>query len=144
LFDRLRLLKALLALPAEARPRTGRQPARLSGRTHSLERDREAIGYHYDISNDFYALWLDSRMVYTCAYYATPDDDLETAQERKLEHVCRKLRLRPGQRLLDLGCGWSGLVIYAAQRHGVEAVGVTLSRQQAELANERIRQAGLE
>jgi cyclopropane-fatty-acyl-phospholipid synthase len=142
--DRLRLLRGLLALPAEARPRAGRQAAQLRGRAHSVERDRQAVSYHYNVSNDFFALWLDSRMVYSCAYFATPDEDLETAQQRKLDYICRKLRLRPGQRLLDIGCGWGGLVIHAAQHYGVEAVGITVSGPQAELANERIRQAGLE
>ena len=82
-------------------------------------------------------------MVYSCAYFATPDDDLDTAQERKLEYICRKLRLRPGERLLDIGCGWGGLVIYAAQRYEVEAYGITLSQPQAELAQQRIQEAGL-
>jgi cyclopropane-fatty-acyl-phospholipid synthase len=112
---------------------------------HSKDRDRQAIGHHYDRSNDFFALWLDSpRMVYTCAYFATPDDDLETAQERKLDYICRKLRLKPGERLLDLGCGWGALVIYAAQHYGVKADGVVLSAQQGELGRERIKQLGLE
>jgi cyclopropane-fatty-acyl-phospholipid synthase len=95
------------------------------------------------VSNDFYALWLDSRMVYTCAYFATPDEDLATAQERKLDYICRKLRLRQGERLLDIGCGWGGLVMHAARHYGVEALGITLSQPQAELANVRIREAGL-
>jgi cyclopropane-fatty-acyl-phospholipid synthase len=115
----------------------------LSGARHSIERDRLAVTYHYDVSGDFYKLWLDSRMVYSCAYFASPDDDLEVAQERKLDYICRKLRLRPGERLLDIGCGWGGLVIHAAERYGVEAVGITLSGGQAELASERIRRAGL-
>ncbi|HET9918535.1 MAG TPA: cyclopropane-fatty-acyl-phospholipid synthase family protein, partial [Ktedonobacteraceae bacterium] len=83
------------------------------------------------------------RMVYSCAYFATPDDDLDTAQQRKLDYLCRKLRLQPGERLLDIGCGWGGLVIYAAQHYGVEAYGITLSQPQAELAQQRIREAGL-
>jgi cyclopropane-fatty-acyl-phospholipid synthase len=107
-------------------------------------RDREAIAFHYDVSNDFYALFLDRRMVYTCAYYRSPDGDLEQAQEDKLELVCRKLRLRPGERLLDIGCGWGSLVLWAAERHGVEARGVTLSKAQADWAAAAIRRAGLE
>lgn len=133
----------LLSLPFSERPRAGRQAARLSGALHSKERDRQAVTYHYDVSNDFYALWLDSRMIYSCAYFSASDDDLEVAQERKLEYICRKLRLRCGQRLLDIGCGWGGLVIHAARHYGVRALGITLSEPQAELANERIRQAGL-
>ena len=124
--------------------RKGRQAAKLSGEVHSIERDRQAVTYHYDVSNDFYALWLDQRMVYSCAYFETPDEDLDTAQESKLDYLCRKLRLRPGQRLLDIGCGWGGLIIHACQHYGVEAVGITLSENQATLADERIAQAGLQ
>jgi cyclopropane-fatty-acyl-phospholipid synthase len=141
---KLRAARDLRRLPATVAERhTRRGPARLSGRAHSLERDRQAVTFHYNVSNDFYALWLDSRLVYSCAYFATPDDDLETAQARKLDYLCRKLRLRPGQRLLDIGCGWGGLVLHAAQHYGVEATGITLSRPQADLANHRIAAAGL-
>jgi len=141
---KLRLARDLLRLPAGQGRKPGRRgPARLKGQRHSIERDRQAIAYHYDVSNDFYALWLDRRMVYSCAYFQTPDDDLDTAQERKLDYICRKLRLKPGQRLLDVGCGWGGLVLHAAQHYGVEATGITLSQPQAELANERIAAAGL-
>jgi cyclopropane-fatty-acyl-phospholipid synthase len=135
----------LLRLPAEHKETaTRRGPARLNGQQHSIERDREAVRYHYDVSNDFYALWLDRRMVYSCAYFASPDVSLDDAQAAKLEHICRKLRLQPGQRLLDIGCGWGGMVIHAAQHYGVEATGVTLSQPQADLANQRIREAGLD
>jgi len=135
--------KRLLSLPKAGQSRPADSAAKLQGTRHSKERDQQAISYHYNRSNDFYALWLDKRMVYSCAYFATPEDDLDTAQERKLNYICRKLRLRPGERLLDIGCGWGGLVIYAAQHYGVEAHGITLSQAQAELAQERIRQAGL-
>jgi cyclopropane-fatty-acyl-phospholipid synthase len=110
----------------------------------SRTRDAHAIAFHYDVSNEFYALFLDPRMVYTCAYYRRPDGDLAQAQEDKLELVCRKLRLRPGERLLDIGCGWGSLVLWAAERWGVEAHGVTLSRRQAEWAQAAIGRAGLE
>ncbi|MFQ5794516.1 MAG: class I SAM-dependent methyltransferase [Candidatus Bipolaricaulia bacterium] len=141
---RLRLGWKLLHLPNNRPPRSNkRQAATLSGKPHSIERDRQAVTYHYDISNDFYALWLDQCMVYSCAYFATGDEDLDTAQVRKLDYLCRKMRLRPGERLLDIGCGWGGLVMHAAQHYGVDALGITLSRPQVELANERIRQAGL-
>lgn len=106
--------------------------------------DRRAIAHHYDRSNDFYALFLDPRMVYTCAYYRASDVDLATAQEDKLELVCRKLDLRPGARLLDLGCGWGGLLVWAAQHHGVDGVGVTLSAAQAAWAEGAIRRAGVQ
>ncbi len=141
---RIRLARAIFALPSERRPRTGRGRARVRGRRLSLERDRRAVTYHYDVSNEFFSLYLDRGMVYTCANFETPDDDLDSAQERKLEYLCRKLRLREGERLLDIGCGWGGLVMHAAEHHGAEAGGITLSRPQAELANERIRAAGLE
>lgn len=122
----------------------GEGPARIDAPERSRDWDRAGIRYHYDAGNDFFALFLDRRMIYSCAYFPTGAEDLETAQERKLEHICRKLRLRPGDRLLDIGCGWGGLVIYAAQRHGVRALGVTLSEQQHALARERISEAGLE
>lgn len=144
LATRLRLGWELLHLPgSREHGGAGRQAATLSGEPHSLERDRQAVTYHYDVPGDFYALWLDRRMVYSCAYFAEPGEDLDTAQERKLDYLCRKLRLRPGERLLDIGCGWGGLVIQAAQRYGAQALGITLSRPQAELANTRIQQAGL-
>jgi cyclopropane-fatty-acyl-phospholipid synthase len=134
----------LTRLPAgERRQKTRRGQARLIGRKHSVERDWQAVTYHYNVSNDFYALWLDKRMVYSCAYFHSSVDDLDTAQEQKLEILCRKLRLQPGQRLLDIGCGWGGLVIYAAQHYDVDATGITLSQPQADLANVRIAAAGL-
>src|SRR5512140_1310239 len=94
--------------------------------SHSKKRDREAIQYHYDASDDFYRLWLDRRMVYSCAYFKTGAEDLGLAQEQKLDHICRKLRLRPGDRLLDVGCGWGALILHAAQHYGVDATGITL------------------
>jgi len=114
-----------------------------TGNRHAKARDRSAIQYHYDVGNDFYALWLDERMVYSCAYWATPSQSLESAQVAKLDLVCRKLRLRPNERFLDVGCGWGALVIHAAQHYGVTAVGITLSDAQATLARERIAAAGL-
>jgi cyclopropane-fatty-acyl-phospholipid synthase len=98
---------------------------------------------HYDIGNEFYTLWLDRRLVYSCAYFETGGEDLDTAQTAKLEHICRKVRLRPGERLLDVGCGWGGLILYAAERYGVNATGITLSEPQAAVARERIVRAGL-
>ncbi len=144
LTERLALARLLMALPSPGRvPAADRGASGLGGPRHSVERDRKAVTYHYDVSNGFYALWLDSRMVYSTAYFAAPDEDLETAQERKLDVICRKLRLSPGERLLDIGCGWGGLILHAAQRYGARAVGITLSRPQADLANARIRDAGV-
>ena len=141
---KLRLGGELRRLPAGGRThRSRRGPASLRGRAHTAERDRQAVRYHYDVSNDFYQLWLDPGMVYSCAYFRSPTDDLETAQVNKLDHLCRKLRLRPGQRLLDIGCGWGGLAIHAARHYGADVTGITLSQPQADLANRRIAAAGL-
>jgi len=110
----------------------------------SLERAREAVNFHSTSSSDFFALFLDAQRVYSCAYFHTADDTLDAAQLHKLEHVCRKLRIRPGEQLLDLGCGWGALTIHAARHHGAVVTGVTLSAQQAEVARRRIRDAGLQ
>ncbi len=142
---KVRVARDLLKLPSGPKHTASRRgPAKLSGKPHSIERDRQAVRFHYDVSNDFYRLWLDQNMVYSCAYFETPETGLDTAQLRKLDYICRKLRLKPGMRLLDVGCGWGGLILYAAQHYGVEATGITLSQPQAGLANERIRAAGLQ
>lgn len=112
-------------------------------RKHSKARDRRAIAFHYDVSNDFFRLWLDTRMLYSCAYFERSDDPLEIAQAAKLRQVCRKLRLKPGMRLLDIGCGWGGLAIHAAKECGVHVTGVTLSQAQAALASTWVENAGL-
>src|SRR5581483_10271493 len=137
------LAKALLSLPSNSRNHEVKDRPALNGNLHSKQRDRQAIHYHYDVSNDFYSLFLDPKMVYSCGYFEHPQDDLETAQIHKLDYICRKLRLKPGERLLDIGCGWGGLIIHAAKKYGVHATGVTLSSQQLELARQRIRDAGL-
>ena len=142
--EMLKLGVRLLRLPSVKRERAGHQPVKLEGRKHSLERDKQAVGYHYDLSNEFFGLWLDENLLYTCAYFADVGETLEAAQERKLDYICRKLRLKAGERFLDIGCGWGGLVIHAAKHYGVEAVGVTLSQRQVESSNERIKRAGLE
>jgi cyclopropane-fatty-acyl-phospholipid synthase len=108
------------------------------------EGGKKAIQHHYDVGNDFYKLWLDDRMVYTCAYFRSPNESLNAAQEAKLDHICRKLRLIPGMKLLDIGCGWGALIIHAAKNYGVDALGITLSEAQAALGRERIREAGVE
>jgi cyclopropane-fatty-acyl-phospholipid synthase len=106
--------------------------------------NKEAITHHYDVSNAFYQLFLDARMVYTCGYFTDWANDIDQAQQDKLELICRKLRLQPGDRLLDIGCGWGALLIYAAQNYGIVGTGVSLSEAQTALARERIRAAGLE
>jgi cyclopropane-fatty-acyl-phospholipid synthase len=113
-------------------------------RQHTRHSDRQAIAFHYDVSNAFYGLWLDTQRVYSCAYFKTPDDTLDQAQENKLEHICRKLRLQRGDRLLDIGCGWGALVCWAARQHGVRAHGITLSQAQHDFAQERIAIGGLQ
>lgn len=111
---------------------------------HTKASDQAAIAFHYDVSNDFYGLWLDEARVYSCAYFTTPQDSLDQAQRNKLEHICRKLRLQPGHTLLDIGCGWGALVCWAAKHHGVRAHGITLSHEQLAYAQERIQREGLQ
>ena len=106
--------------------------------------NRANIAHHYDVSNDFYRLWLDERMVYSCAYFRRDDDTLDAAQAQKLDHICRKLRLAPGQSLLDVGCGWGALILWAAEHYGVEATGITLSRRQFEHVEGEIARRGLQ
>ena len=113
-------------------------------RSHSKDENRDAIQFHYDVSNEFYRLWLDRAMVYSCGYFERPDVSIDDAQQAKLEHICRKLLLRPGERFLDIGCGWGALVIYAAQHYDVHAHGITLSEKQLNVARRRIADAGLE
>jgi cyclopropane-fatty-acyl-phospholipid synthase len=150
---RLRMAELAEVLRAAARlgvfglpPKPPPEEIALSGRRHSKKRDRVAVTHHYDVGNDFYAIVLGPSMVYSCAYWARPDDPtytLEDAQRDKLELICRKLGLRPGMRLLDVGCGWGALIVHAALEHGVEAVGITLSHEQAEFARKRVVEAGL-
>ena len=148
----LALVRALRALPADdVTPPTGdapagstrRAPRLLGSKAHSRERDAATVRHHYDVGNDFYALWLDRRSIYSCAYFPTGTEDLDAAQEAKLEHICRKLRLQPGEHLLDVGCGWGGLLEYAATHHGVSGVGITLSEPQASAARDRLAAAGV-
>jgi cyclopropane-fatty-acyl-phospholipid synthase len=120
------------------------EEARLRGRRHSKERDAAAIAHHYDVSNDFYRVVLGPSMTYSCAVWPSADSTLETAQSSKYELVSRKLGLEPGMRLLDVGCGWGGMVMHAARHHGVRAVGITLSHEQADWAQRAVREAGLD
>jgi len=119
------------------------EEARLTGVRHSRARDAQAISHHYDVSNRFYELVLGPSMTYSCALWSSPDITLEEAQAAKYELICRKLGLREGMRLLDVGCGWGGMAMHAAQRHGVKAVGVTLSRNQVEWGQKAVAEAGL-
>jgi cyclopropane-fatty-acyl-phospholipid synthase len=143
-----RITRHLLALPSDGVGSVIDAPARTRahphGRLHSRDRDAESTRFHYDLGNDFFALWLDRRMVYSCAYFPPGVNDIDAAQTAKLDLICRKLRLVPGDRLLDIGCGWGALVMYAAEHYGVLAHGVTLATQQAALAQQRITQAGLQ
>jgi cyclopropane-fatty-acyl-phospholipid synthase len=144
--DRLALLRTGMALGV-----VGRQPppppeeVRVArhGRRHSRRRDAAAVSHHYDVGNEFYRLVLGPSMVYSCAVWDDESVGLEAAQEAKLDLVCRKLALQPGMRLLDVGCGWGSLALHAAQRYGVQVVGITLSQEQAALARKRVAEAGL-
>jgi cyclopropane-fatty-acyl-phospholipid synthase len=119
---------------AELRPR---------GRRHSLDRDRRAVRHHYDLSNDFFALFLDESMTYSCAFFSRDGSSLEAAQTAKLALVCTKLGLQAGERVLDVGCGWGSFAIHAARQHGVSVTGITLSEPQAQLARRRVDDAGV-
>jgi len=112
--------------------------------SHSLNKDAEQIQFHYDVSDDFYALWLDPRRVYSCAYFRTPELSLAEAQEAKLDHICRKLMLQPGERFLDIGSGWGGLLLWAAEHYGVDATGITLSKNQHAHVQRLIEEKGLQ
>jgi cyclopropane-fatty-acyl-phospholipid synthase len=140
--DRVRLLRQF-APKAIHRPAAPPQERILNGRRHSKNRDADAIHHHYDVSNRFYSWVLGPSMAYTCAVFPSPDASLETAQDEKFDLVCRKLGLEPGMRLLDVGCGWGGMVMHAVKHYGVKAIGVTLSEQQARYGQESVQQAGL-
>lgn len=147
--DWARAMPALVQLPVPTRDGDGdadshaRAAADLPGRPHSRERDRAAIAYHYDLPPEFFGLWLDREMTYSCAYFRTPDDSLDTAQLNKYDHIARKLALRAGERILDIGCGWGGFIRFCVREYGATAVGITLSEKQANYARERIEREGL-
>lgn len=136
-------LAALRAMGVTRPPRVPQSELRPHGKLHSRERDARAVRHHYDVGNDFFALFLDDSMTYSCAIFSRGAQTLEQAQEAKLELVCAKLGLQPGDRVLDVGCGWGAFAIHAASRHGAEVVGITLSPAQAELARKRVADAGL-
>jgi cyclopropane-fatty-acyl-phospholipid synthase len=142
--DRARLaLAALRATGLTLPPRAPKGELRLKGRSHSKQRDSQAVRHHYDVSNQFFELFLDKSMTYSCAIFSRGAKTLEEAQFAKLDLVCKKLELKQGERVLDVGCGWGAFVIHAAREYGVSAVGITLSSPQAELARRRIAEAGL-
>ena len=130
----------IIGLPLAPPP----EEARLSGRLHTRRRDADAVSHHYDVGNDFYRLFLGETMTYSCGYWPEDHTTLDESQHAKYDLICRKLGLHPGQRLLDVGCGWGGMVLHAAREYGVQAVGVTVSREQRDLARERIVEAWLE
>jgi cyclopropane-fatty-acyl-phospholipid synthase len=140
---RLRLLAAAVRLAGMRRPPPPAAELRPRGATHSRSRDARAVRHHYDVSNEFFALFLDDSMTYSCALFEEGMETLEEAQEAKLELICSKLSLEPRQRFLDIGCGWGSLVIHAALHYGVSALGITLSKPQAELATARAAEAGV-
>ncbi len=137
-------LAAVRACGLTRPPRIPASELRPHGRRHSRERDERAVRHHYDVSNEFFALFLDDSMTYSCALFSRGASTLEEAQVAKRELVCTKLSLREGEHILDVGCGWGSFVIHAAREHGVQAVGLTLSPAQAELARRRVAEAGLE
>jgi cyclopropane-fatty-acyl-phospholipid synthase len=139
---KLELLKLIKRIPKLEELEKCR--AEVRGELHSIERDKQAVQYHYDVSNDFYKLFLDKNMVYSCGYFKTPEDSLDRAQEQKLDYICKKLRLKPGEKFLDIGCGWGSLIIHASKNYGVKSVGITLSKNQYEFVREGIKREGLE
>jgi cyclopropane-fatty-acyl-phospholipid synthase len=138
------IVAAAANLAEHSVPMRGRFGRLFSALRHDRGRDANAIEHHYDVSNDFYRLWLDESMVYSCAYFPTQAESLAAAQNAKIDHILAKLMLKPGERLLDIGCGWGALAIRAAQKHGASVLAVTLSKNQHALACERVAQAGLE
>jgi cyclopropane-fatty-acyl-phospholipid synthase len=124
-------------------PRVPEMELRPKGRRHSILRDKRAVTHHYSLSNEFFSLFLDESMTYSCAVWTRDGESLEEAQRTKLELVCTKLELQPGQRVLDVGCGWGSFALHAAREHGVHVTGITLSEPQASLARERAREAGV-
>ncbi|WP_121170181.1 SAM-dependent methyltransferase [Thermovibrio guaymasensis] len=139
--ERLRLWRLIRKLPGEAKVK--RCWAEVDGELHSIERDKKAIQYHYDVSNGFYKLFLDKNMVYSCAYFRSYGDSLDNAQENKIDYICRKLMLKEGEKLLDIGCGWGALIVHAAKKYRVNAVEITLSENQYNYVRERIRKEGV-
>ena len=143
LFAKLNLLRALKKLPNQVNPRDGSLAGKPTEGDHSLAKDKEAISYTYDLPAPFYELFLDKNMQYTCSYFANPTESIDESQSRKLDYICKKLRLKPNEKYADFGCGWGGLIIHAAKQYGVHATGVTLSGAQADYAERKVAEAGL-
>lgn len=138
---RLRVMRLAFKLPRHHREKDTQA---IRAGHDKRQNTKQSISHHYDVGNDFYRLWLDQEMVYSCAYFSNTEQSLDDAQRDKLDYICRKLRLTPGETLLDIGCGWGALVCWAARQYGVKAYGITLSEQQAAYARDRIRKEGLE
>ncbi|HEY1192443.1 MAG TPA: cyclopropane-fatty-acyl-phospholipid synthase family protein [Gemmata sp.] len=142
-WSKLRLLRGLAKLPKKCNPRDPAKIGRPVNGDHSRANDREAISFAYDLPGAFYALWLDKYMQYTCGYFTAPTEDLDAAQERKVDFICKKLRLKPGEKFVDFGCGWGGLAIHAAKHYGAQVTGVTLAGEQARWCEQAIDRAGV-
>jgi cyclopropane-fatty-acyl-phospholipid synthase len=136
----------LLSLPDISRAAAANRAAdpKIQGELHTRETDLESAAYIYDMPNSFYQLFLDRSMQYSCAYFTKPEDSIDTAQAHKIDYVCHKLRLLPGERVLDIGCGWGGFLIHAAKQYGVEGLGVTLSVNQVNYVGQRFREEGID
>jgi len=143
-FKLVRKLLPFLLVPSNKASDKEGFKGEITGQNRAIQDNKEFIQFHYDVSNEFYALFLDPKMVYSCAYFKDWKNDLETAQTDKLDLICRKLRLKPGERFLDIGAGWGGLVCHAAQKYGVTAYGITLSKEQLELATSKVKEMGLQ
>ena len=140
---KMKLLWALTKLPKRKNPRDISKAGRPTEGDHSRDKDREAISYTYDLPGEFYRLFLDKNFQYTCGAFAHPTEDQDIAQERKMDLICRKLRMKPGDRYVDFGCGWGYLIVHAAKKYGVHATGVTLSGAQADWAKRLVAESGL-
>jgi cyclopropane-fatty-acyl-phospholipid synthase len=143
IWNKLRLLKALLGLPKQCNPRSPGHAGKPTEGDHSMARDKEAISYAYDVPGEFYRLFLGDSMQYTCSYFANPEQDLDASQSDKMDYICKKLRLKAGEKYADIGCGWGNLLIHAAKNYDVHCVGITLAGKQAEWAERAIQEAGL-
>lgn len=142
--DFIRFISDVIQLPrAKGKISLANQSVYLAGNKHSLERDKVAVQFHYDVSNEFYALWLDSNLVYSGACFKTGEESLDAAQVQKLDLICRKLMLKPDEEFLDIGCGWGALMFHAVQNYGVKATGVTLSKNQAEYIIAKAKSLGI-